>query len=98
MPYGEAQRYVGMYRAQERALAAQEKLLEDQAAIVALLDKYDVTNEKRLSADQASGIAEVYGRWRMHLLYIDLWAKLCAAEYEAFLEGKPEPREMGEKL
>ena len=84
MPYNEAQRYADIYEQQDAFLKAQQGIVEDQAAIEGLVAKFNLAESKNIALQQANELAEYYGRWRGHLLYVDVLARLEAANYKAF--------------
>ena len=98
MPYDEAQRYADIYQQQEAFLTTQQTIAEDQAASEGLVAKFNLSESKNIALEQANELAERYGRWRGHLLYLDVLARVDAANYEAFLNNKPAPTEMHEDV
>ncbi len=96
MPYSDAQRYADIYRTQESYQAADEKIVEDEAALLGLFAKFNLSESKKITNEEASALAERYGLWRAHLLFSDLLARLNRQNYEAFLHNKPALTEMHE--
>jgi len=95
MPYTEAQRYADLYLAQDAFLAAQDKIVEDEAQLLGVIGK---TNFGHGSAtqEQAGLMKERFGIWQGHLVYLDLMAKLTSLSDKAFLEGKEGPKSLHE--
>jgi hypothetical protein len=93
MPYSEAQRYSDVYGSQQDFLNQQDKILEDEAQFLGLIAKTNF-GHKDVTLEQASLALERFGVWRAHLAYLDLMAKVTAANDVAFLEGKEGPHEM----
>jgi hypothetical protein len=95
MPYTEAQKYADLYQAQDAFLAAQDKIVEDEAQLLGVIGK---TNFGHGSAtrEQASLMMERFGIWQAHLGYLDLMAKLTSLSDKAFLEGKEGPKSLHE--
>jgi hypothetical protein len=93
MPYSEAQRYSDVYGSQQDFLNQQDKILEDEAQFLGLIAKTNF-GHKDVTPEQASLALERFGVWRTHLAYLDLMAKVTAANDVAFLEGKEGPHEM----
>ena len=98
MPYEEAQRYADIYEVQEEFVAAQKEIVADQAAIEGLVAKFNLSASKDINLEQADELAERYGRWHGHILYLDVLARLDAASYQAFLNNRPAPTEMHEDV
>jgi hypothetical protein len=97
MPYAEAQRYSDVYGSQEEFLSQQDKILEDETQFLGLLSKLDF-GKKDVTTEQASLVLERFGIWQAHLVYLDLMAKVTAANDLAFLEGKEGPHSMHEEM
>lgn len=93
MPYAESQRYSDVYGSQQEFLDQQNKILEDEAQFLGLVAKTNF-GHKDVTSEQASLALERFGVWRAHLGYLDLMAKVTAANDVAFLEGKEGPHEM----
>jgi hypothetical protein len=97
MPYAEAQRYSDVYGSQKEFLDQQDKILEDEAQFLGVIAKTNFGHGD-VTPEQASLALERFGIWKAHLLYLDLMAKVTAANDQAFLEGKEGPHEMHEDL
>ncbi len=95
MPYAEAQKYADLYESQSSFLAAQDKILDDEAKFIGLIAKIGL-GDRQLTSDQAGLFAEDLGTWSAHLTYLDLMAKLASQSDKAFLEGKEGPKSMHE--
>jgi hypothetical protein len=69
MPYEEAERYTGIYQAQDALMALEDKPLEDVAAINGLIEKYNFrsSHPSKITRAQASAVAEKLGAMRLHL-------------------------------
>ena len=93
MPYAESQRYSDVYGSQQDFLDQQNKILEDEAQFFGLIAKTNFGHQD-ITSEQASLALERFGVWRAHLAYLDLMAKVTAANDVAFLEGKEGPHEM----
>jgi hypothetical protein len=97
MPYSEAQRYSDVYGSQQDFLNQQDKILEDEAQFLGVIAKTNF-GHKDVTPEQASLALERFGVWQTHLAYLDLMAKVTAANDVAFLEGKEGPHEMHMEL
>ena len=97
MPYAESQRYSEVYGSQQEFLDQQNKILEDEAQFVGLMAKTNFGHTD-ITAEQAGLALERFGVWRAHLAYLDLMAKVTAANDAAFLVGKEGPHEMHMEL
>jgi hypothetical protein len=97
MPYAESQRYSDVYGSQQDFLDQQNKILEDEAQFLGLMAKTNFGHQN-ITPEQVSLALERFGVWRAHLAYLDLMAKVTAANDVAFLEGKEGPHEMHMEL
>lgn len=97
MPYAESQRYSDVYGSQQEFLDQQSKILEDEAQFLGVVARTNF-GHKDVTPEQASLALERFGVWRAHLAYLDLMAKVTAANDVAFLEGKEGPHEMHTEL
>ena len=93
MPYKDSLRYSDLYGSQQEFLDQQSKILEDEAQFLGVTAKTNFGHED-ITVEQASMALERFGIWRAHLAYLDLMAKVTAANDQAFLEGKEGPHEM----
>ena len=95
MPYAEAQKYADIYQSQNEFLAAQDKIVEDEAQLLGVIGKTNVGHGP-VTREQASLMMERFGIWQAHLGYLDLMAKLTSLSDKAFLEGKEGPKSLHE--
>jgi hypothetical protein len=87
MPYEEAERYSEIYQAEDQLRERARRPLEDQAAITGLLAKFHGRYNK-LTADQASEMAEKLGEMRLHVAMGDTQLQIAIEQSEAFLEHR----------
>ncbi len=88
MPYGEAQRYASIYRAQSSLLASEAKPVEDVAGIFGLVDKYHWGKSPKITREQASAVAEKLGQMEIHLATGDALLEASTEVSEAFLQNR----------
>ena len=93
MPYEEAEHYAGIYQAQEKLLAFQDKPLEDVAGIMGLTAKYQ---HSKMTREQASNLAEKLGQMELHLSYGDTLLQSAVDHGQAFLEHREPKHEFSE--
>jgi hypothetical protein len=98
MSYEEAERYSTIYQAQARLLALQEKPMEEVAAINGLVAKYHWHHSGRISAEQASAVAEMLGQMKLYLSNGDAMLQACVEQDQAFLENRKPRRDFNETL
>lgn len=98
MPYDEAQRYSGVYEAQQKFLASQNVVMSDYARFIGQLYKSNMFGDKDMTADQAAGFAEAFRVWKAHLMFVDLYLQESAAYDDALLHNKTEPGGFHEEL
>ena len=98
MPYDKAETYASIYSLQDAFDAAQNKQLEDVALFMGMIEKNQGGSNVKLSRQQAEEELALLGTWKMHLVWGHLSAKICDADYKAFLEGKPAPKSMHEEI
>ncbi len=98
MPYEEAERYSGIYQAQAALLAQQEKPQEDVAGVLGLISKFDWNDKSKITAEQASAIAERLGQMRLHLMTGDLLLQVDTEASEAFLQNRKARTDFNENL
>jgi hypothetical protein len=69
MPYEEAERYTAIYKAQDALMGLEDKPVEDVAAIMGLVQKYNFRSSQssKITREQASAVAEKLGAMQMHL-------------------------------
>lgn len=91
MPYAEAQKYAGIYAAQERLLAAEHLPSEDSAHAAGLVAKFGLAQKSRLTAEQAAALEDVFGQSAFHLAESTGLLQENIELNQAFLEGR-EPR------
>jgi hypothetical protein len=97
MPYDEAQRFSSVYQSQEAFIAHQEKLQEDSALFLGLVNRTD-PDKGHLTSAEAAILNERFGIWQGDLLTLDLAARVADAEDHAVLEGHAMPKELHESL
>ena len=85
MPYEEAERYSEIYKAQEVLREIEKQPVEDQVAAVGLLAKFHLGSSHKLTAEEASAIAEKVGQMRLHVAIGDTQLKIVIEQCEAFL-------------
>jgi len=88
MPYEEAERYSGIYQAQAVLLALQNKPMEDVAAINGLIAKYHWHHSGKITAEQASQMAEILGQMRQYLAVGNSLLEVCIDQNQSFLENR----------
>jgi len=89
MPYEEAEAYAGIYQAQSRLNALEEKPEEDGAAFLGLGTKFHMhMGDMSLNAEQASDLAEILGQMRMHMAVADTQLQEATEKSSAFLERR----------
>jgi hypothetical protein len=100
MPYEEAERYASIYQAQAALLAYQDKPAEDVVGIVGLIDKFRfrASGSHRITAEQASALAEKFGQMRIHLAAGSSLLEMCIDTSEAFLENRKPHESYGNTL
>jgi hypothetical protein len=94
MPYEEAKRYATIYQAQSTLQAMEDKPLEDVAAILGLIAKFNFhsSHSSKITGAQASELAEKFGQMRMHLATGDTLLEMDIEQGEAFLQNR-KPRD-----
>jgi hypothetical protein len=98
MPYEEAQRYSGIYQAQAALLAMQDKPMEDVAAINGLIARYHWRDSGKITAEQASAVAEKLGQMKLHLSAGNSIFYVCIEQDQAFLENRKPQENFNETL
>jgi len=98
MPYGESERYTSIYRVGEEFLKNQDQLSEDESRILGIIQKFHVGQGSNLTKDAADALAEQFGIWQGHLLYLKIAAKVLQEQQNAFLEGREPKHNMSERL
>ena len=96
MPYEEAHKYSGIYRAQDQFKAAEDKISEDVAQVIGVMHKYDFDTD--ITQEAAAETQERLGIMQMHLATLELMAELAAAQDKNFLTGKDTPYSFHEDL
>lgn len=97
MPYAEAEKYAAIYQAQDAFLAAQDKIVEDEAQLLGVLAKTNFGHGV-VTPEQASLVLERFGIWQGHLVYLNLMTRLSSLSDQAFLEGKEAPNKLSEEI
>ena len=98
MPYDEARRYASIYQAQAALKAMEDKPEEDVANILGLIEKFHITDTKRISGEEASALAERFGQMRVHLASGDVALRVCIEVSQAFLENRAPQEDFHETL
>ena len=98
MPYAESERYTSIYRVGEEFLKNQDQLSEDESRILGIIQKFHVGQGSNLTKDAADALAEQFGIWQGHLLYLKIAAKVLQEQQNAFLEGREPKHNMSERL
>lgn len=88
MPYDEAQRYAEIYQSQSELLEEQKLPEEDAAYMVGLLNRFNWSEKNRITADQASQMAERLGRMKLHIVTGDLLLQKSIERSDAFIENR----------
>ena len=98
MPYEEAERYSGIYQSQAALLALQDKPMEEVAAINGLIAKYHWRNSGKITAEQASAVAEILGQMRQYLALGDSLLEVCIDQNQSFLENRKPQKNFTETI
>jgi hypothetical protein len=98
MPYEEAERYSSIYQTQTQLLAMQYKPMEEVAAINGLIAKYHWHDSGKITAEQASAIAEILGQTKLYLSNGESMLQACIEQNQAFLENRKPRDNFGETL
>jgi hypothetical protein len=90
MPYGEAEEYAGIYKAQSRLLVVEEKPAEEFSTMMGLMAKFNSHRGEfdKLTAEQASDYAEILGRMRLQMAEADTELQNTIEKSSAFLEHR----------
>jgi len=89
MPYEEAERYTNIYQAQSNLQAMEDKPLEDVAAILGMIEKFNFHSaSSKITAEQAGALAEKFGQMRVHLATGDTLLRIDIENSAAFLENR----------
>jgi hypothetical protein len=88
MPYDEAQRYAEIYQSQAEFLGAQDKPRDDVAYLIGLLTKFHWTDKTKITADQASQMAERLGQMKLNIVADDLLLQKTVERADAFLQNR----------
>ena len=89
MPYEEAERYTNIYQAQSNLQAMEDKPMEDVAAILGLIKKFNFDKASgKITAEQAGAVAEKLGQMRVHLATGDALLRVDIEHSAAFLENR----------
>jgi hypothetical protein len=88
--YEEAQRYGGIYGAQEHYMASQNVVTDDLAHCLGLVRKFDLLRPNAdITPAQASDLAEAYGRYQVNLVLLQAYARVVSDQEHSFLENRP---------
>lgn len=98
MPYAESERYTSIYRLGEEFLKNQDQLSEDESRMLGIIQKFHVGKGSNLTKDAADALAEQFGIWQGHLLYLKIAARVLQEQQNAFLEGREPKHHMSERL
>lgn len=89
MPYEEAERYTNIYQAQSNLQAMEDKPMEDVAAILGMIDKFNFhSTSSKITAEQAGALAEKFEQMRVHLATGDVLLRIDIEHSAAFLENR----------
>jgi hypothetical protein len=89
MPYEEAGRYTNIYQAQSNLQAMEDKPMEDVAAILGLIKKFNFDKaSSKITAEQAGAVAEKLGQMSVHLATGDTLLRVDIEHSTAFLENR----------
>lgn len=86
MPYEEANKYSVIYEAQYQFKASEEKISEDVAQFIGVIQKYDFDTD--ITPEAAAATLERLGVMQMHLATLKVMAESAAAQDKNFLTGK----------
>jgi hypothetical protein len=98
LPYAEAERYASIYSCQSLLLAAEDKPVEDVAAVLGLISKYHWGESGKVTAEQASALAERFGQMRVHQANGAVLLKECIERSQAFLQNREPQGDFTEQL
>jgi hypothetical protein len=98
MPYAESERYTSIYRVGEDFLKNQDQPSEDESRLLGIIQKFHVGQGSTLTKDAADALAEQFGIWQGHLLYLKLAARVLQEQQNAFLEGREPRHHLSERL
>jgi hypothetical protein len=98
MPYAESERYTSIYRVGEDFLKNQDQLSEDESRLLGIIQKFHVGQGSTLTKDAADALAEQFGIWQGHLLYLKVAARVLQEQQNAFLEGREPRHHLSERL
>jgi hypothetical protein len=98
MPYEEAERYSSIYQEQAQLLALQYKPMEEVATINGLVAKYHWRHSGKITAEQASSVAEILGQTKLYLSNGESMLQACIEQNQAFLENRKPRDNFGETL
>jgi hypothetical protein len=98
MPYAESERYTSIYRVGEDFLKNQDQLSEDESRLLGIIQKFHVGQGSTLTKDAADALAEPFGIWQGHLLYLKVAARVLQEQQNAFLEGREPRHHLSERL
>jgi len=89
MPYEEAGRYTNIYQAQSNLQAMEDKPMEDVAAILGLIEKFNFDSKSsKITPEQAGALAEKFEQMRVHLATGDMLLRIDIEHSAAFLENR----------
>jgi hypothetical protein len=98
MPYDEAEKYASIYEYQTMLLAAEDRPVEDVAGIMGLISRYHWGESGKVTAEQASALAERFGQMRIHQADDEVLLKECIELSQAFLENRIPKGDFSERL
>jgi hypothetical protein len=98
MPYAESERYTSIYRVGEDFLKNQDQLSEDESRLLGIIQKFHVGQGSTLTKDAPDALAEQFGIWQGHLLYLKVAARVLQEQQNAFLEGREPRHHLSERL
>jgi hypothetical protein len=98
MPYAESERYTSIYRVGEDFLKNQDQPSEDESRLLGIIQKFHVGQGSTLTKDAPDALAEQFGIWQGHLLYLKVAARVLQEQQNAFLEGREPRHHLSERL
>jgi hypothetical protein len=89
MPYEEAGRYTNIYQAQSNLQTNEDKPMEDVAAILGLIERFNFhAASSKITAEQAGALAEKFEQMKVHLATGDTLMRIDIEHSAAFLENR----------
>lgn len=88
IPYDEAEKYASLYNFQSAFESKQDEIMQNEVTLLGLITSF---GDKDLTAEQASRLLELFGRWQAQLGFLEMAGKLSYEDDLAFLSGKEGP-------